>query len=423
MKIIITEEQFKKLLESKNYYDFWDISYVFDTIQEFLQDNSQGITKKRWKLIPFEQYRNALIEFVRYGEFMRFPTKYIDQWADIVTNNTLTIQACTELAGHTQYFPFEEFCDAFGFDNESEEYEKYYGNFDACSEYLDEVGFYDWAILPDGTDAISDYGMEPLYKLIQELEETSTPEQKIVVINKIMDVWHMRGDLSSAFIQGGSKALSQISYPEENLTENTLQDINEMPYPESFNMDTFKSIRSFNGRVNYCRQHLTRIAEGSSRMVFKIDDEKVLKLAKNKKGLLQNKTEIDKGYNEGYFDCIAHVFDFDEQNYFYVEMELARKCTLSDFKRITGYDFSTFSKFLISSENYTIKNNFSQEFIDKIYDEGSILVQVDEFIRSWNEPIGDLIRINNYGIVSRNGEEYIVIVDYGLTQDILLKYY
>lgn len=151
---------------------------------------------------------------MRYGQFMRFPAKYIDQWADIVTNNTLSLAANTELAGHSRHFPFDEFCDAFGFEQGTPEYEKYYGNYEECAKYLYDIGFDDWTIAPDGTDAISDYGLDPLYKLIMELEEQTTPEQKIVVINKILDVYHMRGDLASLFIQGGSKSLGQISFNE-----------------------------------------------------------------------------------------------------------------------------------------------------------------------------------------------------------------
>lgn len=201
----------KSIQESKDYYDFFDVNHVYDTIQEFLSDKHNNITRKKWRTIPFEQYRNALVEFMRYGGFMRFPTKYIDQWADIVTNNTLSIQAITELAGHTQDFPYDDFCDAFGFERGDDEYEKFYGNYEECFEYLEELGFYDWSILPDGSDAWSDYGLDPLYKLIMELEEQTTPEQKIVVINKILDVYHQRGDLASAFIEGGTKSLSQIS--------------------------------------------------------------------------------------------------------------------------------------------------------------------------------------------------------------------
>ena len=70
------------------------------------------------------------------------------------------------------------FCSAFGFDEDSIEYKKYYSNFSACSEYLDNIGFYEWMSLPDGTDAKSDYGLTPLKKLIMELEECNKPEEK-----------------------------------------------------------------------------------------------------------------------------------------------------------------------------------------------------------------------------------------------------
>lgn len=201
------------------------------------------------------------------------------------------------------------------------------------------------------------------------------------------------------------------------------KDIDEMAYPSSFNMEEFKSINSFAGRVKYCRTHLKRLAEGSSRMVFQIDDEKVLKLAKNRKGLAQNMAEADMGYNEGYFDCIAKVFDYEENNYFFVEMELARKCSPADFKRVTEYDFETFVNFIQSELNGTLKKNFTDDFIDNAYDENSIMTQVIDFIHSWDLPAGDLYRIEHYGIVKRNGEEYVVIIDYGLTDKVLKQHY
>jgi len=198
--------------------------------------------------------------------------------------------------------------------------------------------------------------------------------------------------------------------------------ITEMAYPASFNMEEFKNIRSFAGRVAYCRKHLTRIAEGSSRMVFKIDDEKVLKLAKNRKGLGQNKAEADMGYNEGYFTCIAHVFDYDD-DYMFVEMELANKCSKQDFQRITGYDFETFVEFLRAEASGNLRKEFSQEFIDEAYDNQSIMTEISEFVRTYELPVGDIYYLPHYGIVKRNGEEYVVLIDYGLTNDVYEKYY
>ena len=44
-------------------------------------------------------------------------------------------------------------------------------------------------------------------------------------------------------------------------------------------MKVFKSLPSFAARVRYCNEKLQRISSGSARIVYKIDDEKVLKLA------------------------------------------------------------------------------------------------------------------------------------------------
>ena len=67
--------------------------------------------------------------------------------------------------------------------------------------------------------------------------------------------------------------------------------INEMAYPFSFNMDEFKMLKTFAARIKYCQARLQRISSGSSRIVYKIDSEKVLKLAKNRKGIAQNEAE------------------------------------------------------------------------------------------------------------------------------------
>ena len=52
----------------------------------------------------------------------------------------------------------------------------------------------------------------------------------------------------------------------------------EEEYPATWNVEEFKNLKSFNQRVQYCETNLTRIASGSSRIVYKIDDTKVLNL-------------------------------------------------------------------------------------------------------------------------------------------------
>lgn len=80
-----------------------------------------------------------------------------------------------------------------------------------ASYFLDLTGIYDWMQLPDGSDAISDFGIEPLLNVISEYNDNLPAEKVLVIVNKALDVYHQRGDLSSMFIQGGRKSLNRIA--------------------------------------------------------------------------------------------------------------------------------------------------------------------------------------------------------------------
>ena len=77
--------------------------------------------------------------------------------------------------------------------------------------FLDLIGFYDWMMMPDGCDAFSDFGIEPLERILSEYDEDLPPEKVLVIVNKALDVYHQRGDMASIFVVGGNKALNQIA--------------------------------------------------------------------------------------------------------------------------------------------------------------------------------------------------------------------
>jgi hypothetical protein len=114
--------------------------------------------------------------------------------------------------------------------------------------------------------------------------------------------------------------------------------IGEMAYPASFNFDEFRQLRTFAERVKYCEQHLKRLSSGSSRIVYIVDDEKVLKLAKNKKGIAQNEVEIRLG-TEPYYTCFANVYEYDE-NALWVEMEYCQKAKKVILNQFTEFRLS-----------------------------------------------------------------------------------
>jgi hypothetical protein len=215
---------------------------------------------------------------------------------------------------------------------------------------------------------------------------------------------------------------SMVRYP----IETKQMDIEE-EYPTNWNIDEFKNLKSFNQRIQYCEKNLQRISSGSSRIVYKIDDTKVLKLAKNKKGLSQNETEIM--YSEDYMmgDIVAQIFDYDENN-LWLEMELARKVTPQLFQNIVGISFENY----VDGVNYQDSNlrprkqlykpkepenmgdMWENDFVSRIFD---LMGSYDNFVS------GDLTKLSTYGVVKRDGVDSIVLIDYGLTDEVYNTYY
>ena len=220
-----------------------------------------------------------------------------------------------------------------------------------------------------------------------------------------------------------TKALKEVRKMVRAILENS---VIEEDYPPSFDMEHFKALKNFAQRVAYCQQHLQRISSGSSRIVYKIDDEKVLKLAKNKKGIAQNETEISYSNYPDIDDIITKAFSSDISA-FWVEMEFAKPVRKGDFKRITGYDFedycaAIYNYFQVVTGKTKLTMKVDKELETSMW-ENEFTYAIFNFIGNYKIPVGDLMRISSYGIVNRNGAETIVLVDFGLTHEVHSTHY
>lgn len=207
---------------------------------------------------------------------------------------------------------------------------------------------------------------------------------------------------------------------------NELEENLEEDYPSSFNMEEFRSLDTFKDRIRYAKEKLSKIASGTGRMVFKIDDEKVLKLAKNKKGIAQNEAEITY-YNDPFIrDIFAKIYEYDKENYRWVEMQLVKKMKKSDFKRLIGIDFDDYARY-IENEHFKANSGDPLYYMDKGTEENlkesEFVYDMVDFIVNFDVPAGDLTRPSSYGIVEENGDERIVLIDYGLSKDVEQEFY
>lgn len=196
-------------------------------------------------------------------------------------------------------------------------------------------------------------------------------------------------------------------------------------YPQSWNWEFFKTLKSFKSRADYCAEHLIRLDAGTSRIIYKIDEEKVIKLAKNAKGLAQNEVEIQNSQDYYLTPILAEVFDYDENN-LWLEMEFAQKLTIPKFKQITGYSFEHYADAMIyvdaQSKGKRTYKKIDSTITDGMWENEDIQPFLD-YVGNYNVPIGDLLRISSYGIVQRNNQDSIVLIDFGLDEDVQRKFY
>jgi hypothetical protein len=204
------------------------------------------------------------------------------------------------------------------------------------------------------------------------------------------------------------------------LIKEILDEVLNEDYPADFNFETFESIKSYSGKLDYAKQRLKRIGSGSARVVFQVDNDKVLKIAKNKKGLAQNSVESE--YYLQNYDIIARVFDTDNDD-FWLEMEYARKLTPTRFKEITEIDIKKLWHFLWYKKEGKKTSGISDEEIE-LYEENEFIINLMELVFDYQMPIpADLSRISSYGEVKRDGKSAVVLVDFGLTQSVWYQYY
>lgn len=191
--------------------------------------------------------------------------------------------------------------------------------------------------------------------------------------------------------------------------------------PEGFSLNELKKITSFAGRLKYIKSRLPRVGKGSSRAVYAIDNDKVLKLAMNKKGLDQNMTEVDVA---NLYDSVPKVFDFDENNHTWTITEKVTPIKdKSDFERVAGITFENF----VAAVRYELDHRrdgrvklAKPEFVDDYWNNNEVFSTIVDMAVNYDMPSGDLLVLGHYGI---GADGKIKLIDAGLTNEVWRTHY
>lgn len=207
-----------------------------------------------------------------------------------------------------------------------------------------------------------------------------------------------------------------------NIYENIIDEFgtNNNMFP-NFDLGHFKQLNTFNKRIQYCNQTLKRIASGSSRIVYQIDSGSVLKLAKNKFGLEQNRAEGNEFGDDFFSDIRTNVLDYDRENDLWIVSELATKITPAIFKQYTGFDLKKIDSYInLEYSKYNGKKIKDQDYLTFLtpqekddMDNSEFIELLRQFMLNNGLSAGDLGRISSWGLVDRNGYKRVVLTDYG----------
>jgi GNAT superfamily N-acetyltransferase len=166
---------------------------ALEIIDEYKAHLGQRGYRQKWTLIPAARLKKIWNDYAKLG-FVR-DEKGIDQIASIVIQNVYKIDVNTTLTGHTSTSPT-------GFANSLLEERLPDDYFEQDDSFFEDE---------HGSWRISDYAMQALQQGVGELLESKSAEEKLQIIDHILNIVHQRNDLSRWFVEGGQATLKQLA--------------------------------------------------------------------------------------------------------------------------------------------------------------------------------------------------------------------
>ena len=142
--------------------------------------------RQPWSVIRKGELDRLYHEYVTYGFIKN--EKLLDRCCQLYMTNSLKINVNTEMCGHSE-------STSESLDEVLEEYGLEWG--DHQVDYI-----YDYFDDDNGAGRISDYGLQPLLKIAQEMEDEFDNDKRFVLFDRGLNVVHQRSDIASWFVEG-----------------------------------------------------------------------------------------------------------------------------------------------------------------------------------------------------------------------------
>jgi len=174
-----------------SYYKKYSVSWLIEDFQK------NGKPFKRWNTIPKEQYKNLLERYMEMGIQARIPDDVVDSWVRTIMINLSILISYGKIYARGIDYPFEEL-QVFFPDIPTDVV--------PALDYLDEKGLF-----PPRYEPYTDVANGELYKILKDYNERLEPFEKLILVNRCLDVTHHRGKMVEFFLEGGRGTAEAIS--------------------------------------------------------------------------------------------------------------------------------------------------------------------------------------------------------------------
>lgn len=169
-------------------------------------------------------------------------------------------------------------------------------------------------------------------------------------------------------------------------------------------------------RKKYAESNLKRLSSGSSRLVYLTKNKTIIKLAKNDKGLAQNKAESNPKMKSKFLN---KTISFAKNNS-WMQTHFFKKITVKEFEKMTDIKFEDFGE----SIRFGLKNISGNSDKKKpknfdIVSKSEIYKEMKRIGDKFKLMGGDLARISSWG----TKDDHPVLIDAGLTKKVFSDFY
>lgn len=177
----------------------------YDVREKMEQEWFSGTPHQSWRLVPKKLLSLVWLKFIKYG---RVDEKGLDKIWEIIEENCIKIFINSNIRDGDDLFLFNTENDKYDEVTE-EEWTKFF-NF-----ISDRSGPKTWGRggdmdVEDGHARYSD-SSKSLMKLVNAVDKTKTPEEKLIAIDQILNFVHGIGDMAKWFVEGGWQSLQDLN--------------------------------------------------------------------------------------------------------------------------------------------------------------------------------------------------------------------